>query len=46
MTSTVPVAQISAAQTAERAEPVRILVVDEQTIFRHGLRRLLRPVPD
>jgi DNA-binding NarL/FixJ family response regulator len=41
MTSTVPVAQISAAQTAERAEPVRILVVDEQTIFRHGLRRLL-----
>lgn len=30
---------------AENAEPVRLLIVDEQTIFRHGLRRLLETRP-
>jgi DNA-binding NarL/FixJ family response regulator len=45
MTSTARVVQVPVPDDAETADPVRILIVDEQTIFRHGLRRLLETRP-
>src|SRR5919204_6724109 len=45
MTTPALLTDVPATHAAESVEPVRILVVDEQTIFRHGLRRLLETRP-